>query len=517
VPETAFRSYTQRSQCPSDSDAADAVEVRKRYFSCNVLHRRASSGDELTEGRLTNTYTLLAREIQDDDDLVLEDEQEVVEESQPQQSAGGYSNAGIDMAAKDLPPLPAEETDDLSRVSPKSLRNGREGVLPAHLAPRSPPAKPVLRIEDSFEELDKLEDEFEAVDHIVQVERVPSPDKAPVSAQRARATLTRGPVTTKAAMLRAKAAEAARSGTVYKPTPTTRPPVKAAEEKTSAAKVAPQRAPVPRPTSLAPPKALAKSEKIPTRPTFELPGEAIARKLKEKKEARMSLMGTEVAPAFSPPKVKSNKVPTRPTFELPGEAISRRKREEHEAKLKAQADEEKRRREFKARPVRNSIAPGSYPRETLSSRARQTKSASEESASALGRRQSLLPSSRAASSQRGRGATVDSLSTNGLGSRAASSSTGSISGSKRSTVSAEDVQQQRLRGREIYSRDNSGLSTNRDQQRRDREESAKAARAEAAERSRQLSREWAEKQKQRMKKTMPVGNPGSPAGDVAVR
>ncbi len=73
------------------------------------------------------------------------------------------------------------------------------------------------------------------------------------------------------------------------------------------------------------------------------------------------------------PRPRSSKPPTVSTFELPGEAISRRKREEREARLRAQEEEERRRREFKARPVRSSIVPNTLPRETVASRARQVR------------------------------------------------------------------------------------------------------------------------------------------------
>ena len=70
-------------------------------------------------------------------------------------------------------------------------------------------------------------------------------------------------------------------------------------------------------------------------------------------------------------------------------------------------------------------------------------------------------------------------------------------------MSAEDLRQQKLRGREIYDLDNSFLAE-RERDRRSREVAAKLARDEAAERSRQASREWAEKQKRRSRATMPA-------------
>lgn len=394
---------------------------------------------------------------------------------------------------------------DQSQVSPKVLLNAA-----GHLTPR-PAATPSLRIEDSFEELDKLEDQFEAVDNIVQVERVPSPDKAAGGGSADQAALAGTSSATKklaarSGSVRGRTAELSRTGSVRK-----------ADEKSPAKPSPPKRAPVPRPASLLPPKPPARSSKVPTMPTFELPGEAVARRLKEQKEARMSMAPAELARPASPPRIRSSKVPTRPTFELPGEAISRRKREERDAKLRAQEEEERKRREFKARPVRASIAPNSYPRGTIASRARQSKAAASENAEVAAgaavtspsKRYSALPPastprpalSVASNSQpRGRGSTVDSPST-AHASRTASSSTGSLSG-KRSTVSAEDVVQQKMRARQIYSRDNS-IAIDRDRERHDREAVTKTARQEAAERSRTLGRSWAEKQKQRLKRLAP--------------
>ena len=90
--------------------------------------------------------------------------------------------------------------------------------------------------------------------------------------------------------------------------------------------------------SLLPPKELVRSSKPPTQPTkYELPGEIVARKLKEQREARLAQESNEDAPqpgrVVSATRVKSTKPPTKAVFELPGEALSRRKREAHEARL----------------------------------------------------------------------------------------------------------------------------------------------------------------------------------------
>jgi hypothetical protein len=253
--------------------------------------------------------------------------------------------------------------------------------------------------------------------------------------------------------------------------------------------------------------------------------------LKEQREQRRSQpispeQAAALAAAYSPskPHVKSSKPPTRPTFELPGDAISRKKREEHEAKLRAQEEEERKRRQFKARPIRASLTPSSVPRETLASQLRQKQRRTETSSdsnsttitAATKKRQSVAgpPTTTTATATattlptRGRGPATDrdrSAGQHDLSSRATSTSTGSIhrSGStasgrsgqsKRSAVSAEEAAQQKQRGKEVFARDNS-YTTERERERRERENAAKLARQQAAERSRMLSREWAEKQR----------------------
>ncbi|KAG6005953.1 hypothetical protein E4U21_007517 [Claviceps maximensis] len=125
---------------------------------------------------------------------------------------------------------------------------------------------------------------------------------------------------------------------------------------------------------LSTPKLPVKSSKPTTVPKFELPGDAVARRLKEQREARLAQQAeAQKAQASPAPKPRLNKLLALPTFELPGEAISRRKREEREAKLRAEEEEVRRRRQFKARPIRQSTGPAAAPRETLTSRARQSK------------------------------------------------------------------------------------------------------------------------------------------------
>jgi hypothetical protein len=384
------------------------------------------------------------------------------------------------------------------------------------------PAKPVSRIEDSVEALDKMEEAIEALGQAaLAVSPTETAPKAP--AQKKTAKVTAKPFSS----LRVKPQEARpnvkamadadvkANGGVKKAKSSSalRDAAEVSEEKTVVAKK-----PVKRPASLLPPKEPAKSAKPPTKPTFELPGEAVARKLKEQREARQAQRessdegSTTIKAATAAPKVKSAKPLTKPTFELPGESLSRKKREAHEARLKAQEEEERKRREFKAKPPRNSIQPDFIPRETAASLARKNQVVRPEGNSAapgqqrnsimVGKRASTIgahrPSITAAnlanmSAPRAPGPASPSQ---GLHARKASTTSGpSMSGlAMQRTVSASEVQLQRQRAKEIYMRDMKAQGE-MEKEKREREAAAKKSRLEAAERGRQASREWAEKQR----------------------
>ncbi|RDA87231.1 hypothetical protein CP532_2544 [Ophiocordyceps camponoti-leonardi (nom. inval.)] len=224
----------------------------------------------------------------------------------------------------------------------------------------------VSRIEDSFEELDKLEDELEAVKAAALPRPIPSPsDKAftpsPTTPCKRRTSCTIGrgaqpetvrikpsektkPAARRAASLSTRADLG--NGTADKPV------------KAVAAAVTAATAPPTTPKTTAAATAAPKSLKPLTVPRFELPGDAVARRLREQRLARLAQQaGAQQKAQTCSPKPKAaaaaaRRPLTKPTFELPGEAISRRKREEREAKLRAEEEEDRKKREFKARPVR---------------------------------------------------------------------------------------------------------------------------------------------------------------------
>lgn len=114
-----------------------------------------------------------------------------------------------------------------------------------------------------------------------------------------------------------------------------------------------------------------KSSKPATVSNFELPGDAVARKLKEQREARLASGGSgEAKPSKAAPKVvKSTKPPTRSSFELPGDAVARKLKERREERLKQQDEAgAHQQKDCRSRTVRLSSAPTVRP--TATSRAR---------------------------------------------------------------------------------------------------------------------------------------------------
>ncbi|KAI1460830.1 hypothetical protein F4805DRAFT_345924 [Annulohypoxylon moriforme] len=411
-------------------------------------------------------------------------------------------------------------------TSPAANREKRiDGISPRSLA------QPIARIEDSVEALDKLEEQLEAFDVAAHFRRIISPDgDGPENKSSTQSLSVKGTEAKRSVTPQPKRTTPSKNGSssvrvkaTSEPRRSVRksasmifldPPKIKNEDKPPATQAPPRKSVTKGISSLLPPKQPPKSTKKPTIPTFELPGDEVARKLKEKREARVSTQFSVeqlTKPTVSSlRRAKSAKTLTRPNFELPGEAISRRKREEREAQLKAQEEEERRRREFKARPIRSGAAPSTFPRETIASRARQNKgplveNSAHQVASAFSKDVSPIlnsaprpPLSKTNNQTppRGRGLHPDPIGVQPI--RGSSSSTAGSTSAQRSSVSTEEVQQQRLRGQEIYKRDNSWTGE-REREKREREALAKLAREEAAERSRQQSREWAAKQaKKRM-------------------
>ncbi|KAJ3532783.1 hypothetical protein NM208_g8280 [Fusarium decemcellulare] len=479
-----------------------------KVYGCNLLSReqRSAPSDAPTQTPLADTFTLLA--------TLLE--------------PGEYSYLGLDFsqilsdnAKMSLAPPPAYEFHQTTpRKVPEVVEVVEQAVSPSLtlISERSSSyagssrngSFSVPRIEDSLEELDKLEDELEAINAVTQPRRIGPLEAAPSSTKH-----LEPPSTIKKSSISKRASIAGMSATVrVKPSERPQPSIRRSTSLVFRDKKQDEPESTPQLRSRAsrgklptfqpmPPKAPIKSTKPPTVPNFELPGEAVARRLKEQRQARLAQQTDAQKAYVPPPRPKSSKPPTKPSFELPGEAISRRKREEREARLKAQEEEERKKREFKARPVRTSITPSTIPRETITSLARQGKLPQEDDATkqpdVKSKRLSVagarpVPTSEIKPSQN-RGRLSTATSREDL-SRGTSTSGGSASG-KRTTLTAEEAHQLRLRGKEIFQRDNSSFTRDREREKREREAAARTAREQAAERSRIASREWAEKKRRK--------------------
>ncbi|SPO03922.1 uncharacterized protein DNG_06605 [Cephalotrichum gorgonifer] len=513
-----YPASADRTLRPDENDYPSLTGETKIVYGCNFVRRNAISKAALRKGcHITDTVVLIASP-QGDESVLQEDPKVQVDE---------MNTVVIEAGDQLAPATPMKDKDLAGAPEPKPSSAAFDGWAKS---PTPSPNPKMIQIEDSVEALDKLEEELEAVNAVTHFGRVPSPEhnesaRTPAakgqhlggdagSVRRSRASMYSATVRVKTSEPMRTAARRSRSMSIdtddRKESASTNGSVAGRSD-------TPARKPVARPSSLAPPKPLTKSSKARTVPTFELPGEAVARRLKEQKEARLSAQTDgektktpQTLRTSFPRRTKSTRVLPTPTFELPGEAISRRKREERDAKVRAEEEEMRKRREFKARPIKASLGqPSTVPRETITSLGRLSKASEESSVTTVKgttvKRPSLAPTSSTLSASpqsRGRATTASSQV-----SRATSISTTS-SVSKRSTISAEDAAQQKIRGKDIFERDTK-VGSLRDKERSEREMVAKMAREQAAERSRLASREWAEKQRRRAR----LSTAGAPAAE----
>ena len=465
-------------------------------LSCNILSRNENTAsNQPGESSSQSSYTLIATVLQGDAAALPVDEDIQLAPEPPKMEFAD-------------PPPPYEATPrrdssatNMIEKTPKSSThiNATESFSESHTSNQLSP-----RIEDSLAELDDLEDELEAINQVTSSGAMPSAKRQPkllpsVNAKQGSASPNRNSMSATARLkvstsdqktVRRASSLTLRDKTDRKAerceTPIQRKTTSASATKSTGGRTNGG-------------LVTAKSTKPLTKPDFELPGEAVARRLKEQREARMAQQAEEKKAATVPTRLRSTKPLTVPSFELPGEAISRRKREERDARLKAQAEEERKRREFKARPFRPNGVPSTLPRETATSRARQSimESTQQSPSRQVGSKTLTRPSagsstgtpsfSRSSTTSRGR---------NSMAGGDGGLSRGTSASTKRSSVSIEDLAFQKLRAREILEQDNS-FRREKEQTKQERESMAKSARDLAAERTRAASRDWAEKKRRK--------------------
>jgi hypothetical protein len=249
-------------------------------------------------------------------------------------------------------------------------------------------------------------------------------------------------------------------------------------------------APKQRPISMPPPP---RSTKPPTVPTFQLSSEATAAKLKAQKEERLKRMEEaggdkpSTRPISMPPPPKSTKQLTKPSFQLPGEATAARLKAQKEERLKRMEEAEAAKKAALAAPVRKPIA--HRPRQSLLVKDAPGVSippppqveASQRSTSLASKRSSVIEPSAS------RSTSTSSANRNSL----------LLAEGKKSTVTPVDAAALKSKGKQVFNRDKMEKEA-MERERREKEEAAKKARAEAAERGRIASREWAERQRKKM-------------------
>lgn len=233
-----------------------------------------------------------------------------------------------------------------------------------------------------------------------------------------------------------------------------------------------------------------------------------------------------------PPAAKSSKAPTKSTFQLPGEAVAAKLKAAREERAKreatAAASKDEKRPAFKARPVPNTLNKTPSVRHTAASRARDPAKAGEvapkpstsTSTTTTGHkrsntistskpRPSTVPSSSSATTKpsapstltvqkRPRPSSMHVSSTTASAATAAPAprnpSISSSSGAASRPSTARITSGASSKGKEVYARFGAARDA-AENEKREKEDAARKARAAAAEKGRAASREWAEKQR----------------------
>ncbi|KAK5127603.1 hypothetical protein LTR85_006943 [Meristemomyces frigidus] len=220
-----------------------------------------------------------------------------------------------------------------------------------------------------------------------------------------------------------------------------------------------------------------------------------------------------------PPPRKSKKALTTSSFQLPGEAIAAKLRAAREERAKTDTEEQQKRPAFKARPAPAGLKKAPSVRQTNASKARVSSVGDKPVAFTAGlkRANSVATSGAAAPKARMITKEASARSPNALKSipdrltvaKRQSTATANMSKPRvsltRSTntpASTPSGPTQRVpskgtvKGKEVFNR-TAAAKEAAEKEKREKEDVAKKARATASERSRQASRDWAEKQKMR--------------------
>jgi hypothetical protein len=283
--------------------------------------------------------------------------------------------------------------------------------------------------------------------------------------------------------------------------------------------------------------SLARSSSTRVRPTSVVGSSGLSQPSKDKPEVKRRPISVQF-PTPAPP-AKSTKPPTKSTFSLPGEAVAAKMKAARQERLKREEEEAAKRKAFKARAAPTTIKTKPVEvKQTAASRARLSviggadSAGNKENSSESGlKRSSTVTGATSNSAKRGTtfgSSTSKRLSVMGPPSTSAQTGASTSAAKKRasttfaankdfsSSVSAPRRQSgitpnptskpvSSMGSSVSKSRSILGVSTSkpptaksvlgREQERKEKDEAMKKARAEAAERGRQASRDWAEKHK----------------------
>ena len=355
------------------------------------------------------------------------------------------------------------------------------------------PAKRMSRIEDSVEALDKIDDEIEKA-----TEAIPAAEKEPPAK-----ALHKVDNTTPKVNAKTKTAVEKKTGAKATSKEQNRKPVQSRGGSQPSKQVPTDR--------LVTKRASPNSSGGPTiRAATSRPPEVNKKVVLNKSAAPAKRVSSVHKAPFQP--TKSQKPPTRASFELPGEAVARKLKEQREERLQREVEEKPKESVTKPRPARLSRAP--EVKMTTAARARLSIVRPDlKGSNTPSRTKKTFPptsgSSRAANGVNQR--RVSSLSApkheNALQKHQAAQpankrvSTTASTGTAPSTAiknrlspTTENITQPKEKGKAVFARPKLELAE-RERARKEKEEAAKKARLEAAERGRIASRQWAKKQK----------------------
>ena len=392
----------------------------------------------------------------------------------------------------------ALQVDDIERTGmaisgqePATMKENKDDSFVEQIKTRTP-AKRVSRIEDSVEALDALEDEIERMGEAIPA--TTSDLSSPMDIKKATRTIAKSKETKTIMSHRAPKAPSTSANAA---------PLSTGSRTSAASKQNATKATNPRSSAL----KTATTTKSPA--SARKPAQPLAT-IQNRTQVQPSKRVSSIYKAPFVP-TKSTKPPTKSSFELPGDAVAWKLKEQREERQKHEEEERTKNRQFKAKPIRLSQAP--EVRLTASTKARLSlaKNAPADdikpkAALRTGTASAALPNKHQSSLNVLKRMTgpptrrVSPPSANTPAKRGPSfgvpttSRQPSISHEPRPMPTAEDIAHQKTKGKEVFGRTKAMLSE-KEKEKKAKEEAAKKARAEAAERGRIASREWAEKQK----------------------